>query len=284
MLTLNRRSILAAATALAAAGGGERTVFAQAEYTPGSLPKTFAKKNPQARNVTGKMLYIGDENNERGREWFSYSFREDGQITVRAYTEIDDGRVERDVIYTMTDKFRPLDCFVRVTVKGKFVGTGWIRVTDTQAECEVFNVTMGRVSQVVPLATPAIHLGSHPLVVDAIGTHTFDHSRPEKIQRRPGNLSSSPTLDGSTGPFLTVSSGENVTEYIGKESIKTSVGTFEAHHYRWPSEDRRHPSGTVRSQDMWVTHPDYIFVRGEVRGYLNNKTGFGRYELVEYQA
>ena len=284
MLKIDRRSLLMAATALAAAGGGERLAYAQADYTPGSLPKTYAKKNPLARNITGKMLYIGDENNERGREWFSYSFREDGQITVRAYTEIDDGRVERDVVYTMTDKFRPLDCFVRLTVKGKFLGTGWIRVTDTQAECEVFNTTMGRAQQVFPLDTPAIHLGSHPLVVDALGTHTFDHTKPEKIQRRTGGLSTSPTLDGSTGPFLSVSSTESVTEYMGIETIKTSVGTFETHHYRWPTDDRRHPSGNVRSQDLWVTHPDYTFVRAEVRGYLNNKTGFGRYELVEFKA
>ena len=285
MLTLNRRSLLTAATALAVAGGGERQVYAaDAKYTPGTLPKVAAKKNPQARNITGKMLYIGDEDNERGREWFSYSFREDGQITVRAYTEIDDGRVERDVIYTMTDKYAPLDCFVRLTVAGKFLGTGWIRVTDTQAECEVFNTTMGRVSQVVPLSEPATHLGSHPLVVDAIGCHSFDHSKPEKSQTRRGGLSTSPTLDGSTGPFLSAPrpGAGGVTEYLGREMVETPVGEFEAHHYRWPSNSR-HANGTPRSQDNWVRHPDYTFVRSEVRGYLNNKTGFGRYELVEYK-
>jgi len=283
MLKLDRRSLLTTATALAFAGGGE--AVAQVKYEPGTLPKIPAKKNPLARNITGKMLYIGDEDNERGREWFSYSFREDGQITVRAYTEIDDGQVERDVIYTMDNKYHPLDCFVRVTVKGKFVGSGWVRVTETQAECEVINATMGRVSQVVPLHMPATHLGTHPLVVDALGTHVFDHSKPEKSQRRRGGLSTSATLDGSTGPFLSAQSGEGgIQEYIGPEKVKTPVGVIEAHHYRWPSDDRRHPSGNVRSQDMWVTHPDYIFVRGEVRGYLNNKTGFGRYELAEYNA
>ena len=287
MLKLNRRSLLTAATALAAAGGGERLVYAAdvPPYKPGTLPKNLAKKNPQARNITGKMLYIGDEDNERGREWFSYSFREDGQRTIRAYTEIDDGRVERDVIYTTTADFRPLDCFVRVSQGGKFLGTGWIRVTDNQAECEVFNTTIGRVSQVIPLTTPVTHIASHPLVIDALGCFQFDHSKHEKSQTKHGGISTSPTLDGSTGPFLSAprAEGGGVTEYIGMEKVTTPVGTFDAHHYRWPSQSR-HASGVLRSQDNWVTHPDYTFVRSEVRGYLNNKTGFGRYELVEYKA
>lgn len=289
MLILNRRSLLTAATALAAGGGGERLVYAaepkDPKYTAGSLPKIPAQKNPQARNITGKMLYIGDEDNERGREWFSYSHREDGQRTIRAYTEIDDGRVERDVIYTTTENFRPLDCFVRLTVAGKFLGTGWIRVTDTQAECEVFNATMGRVSQVVPLTEPVTHIGSHPLVIDGLGCYQFDHTKPEKTQTRRGGMSTSPTLDGSTGPFLSAprpGGGGGVTEYVGMEKVKTPAGEFEAHHYRWPSNSR-HPSGVLRSQDNWVRHPDYTFVRAEVRGYLNNKSGFGRYELVEYK-
>ena len=42
--------------------------------------------------------------------------------------------------------------------------------------------------------------------------------------------------------------------------------------------------GTPRSYDIWCTHPDFVFVRGEVRGYLSNKTGFGRHELVEFEA
>jgi hypothetical protein len=73
-------------------------------------------------------------------------------------------------------------------------------------------------------------------------------------------------------------------EYVGEERIETAVGSFDTHHYRFPESpgESPHESGTKRSQDVWVTHPDYIFVRAEVHGYLRNPTGFGRYELVEF--
>jgi hypothetical protein len=230
------------------------------------------------------MLYIGDDDKERGREWFAFSFREDGQITLRAYCEIDDARVERDVVYTMTDKFHPLDCFVRLHVGGKFLGSGWIRVTDTQAECEVFNTTLGRVHQQVPLAIPAPSLGAHPLSCDALVAAAFDHSKPDRIQSIPGTLSTSPLLDGASGPLLAVGTGR--LEYVGPERVTTRAGTFDAHHYRFPVDSAAalHPSGTPRSEDIWCTHPDFTFVRAEVHGYLRNPTGFGRYELVEFEA
>jgi hypothetical protein len=116
---------------------------------------------------------------------------------------------------------------------------------------------MGRVSQILPLETPAIHLGSHPLVVDAIGTHTFDHAKPEKRQTRKGGLSTSPTLDGSTGPFLSVSASESVTEYIGPEKVKTPVGTFDTHHY----QRRPPPSERQRSQPGHVGHAPGLHLR-----------------------
>ncbi len=278
MLQLDRRMLFVAAAGTVAGSGG---TFAQTRSASDETLGT-GKKSPFVRNVRGKILYIGDDDQERGREWFSFSFREDGQVTLRAYCEIDDARVERDVVYTMTDKFRPLDCFVRLHSGGKFLGTGWIRVTDTEAECEVFNTSLGRVQQNVPLVTPARSLGAHPLANDALVLPAFDHAKPERIQTSPGNLSTSPLLDGASGPFLGVRS--TTIEYVGPERVTTGVGTFQAHHYRFPPRPERalHPSGTPLSEDIWVTHPDYTFVRAEVHGYLRNPSGFGRYELVEF--
>src|SRR5206468_3580206 len=119
------------------------------------------------------------------------------------------------------------------------LGTGWIHVTDTQAECEVFNTTMGRVHQVVPLDTPATSLGAHPLANDALALAAFDHSKPEKIQSRTGSrLSTSPLLDGGSGPFLTVGTLGGSLEYVGPEKVKVAAGTFDAHHYRFPVNNR----------------------------------------------
>ncbi len=240
-------------------------------------------KSPHVRNIRGKILYIGDDDKERGREWFSFSFREDGQITLRAYCEIDDARVERDVVYTMDEKFRPLDCFVRLHSHGKFMGTGWMRVTDTEATCEVFNTELGRIQQTIPLTKRPGRMGSHPLSCDALAVPEFDHSSPDKVQTLKAGLSTSPLLDGASGPLLSVR--DLTIEYVGPETVTTGAGTFEAHHYRIPSIDHgsTHPSGTPTSEDIWVTHPDYTFVRVEVHGYLKNETGFGRYELVELE-
>lgn len=286
MLQLDRRSLFMAAVASAAGSGG--AYAAQDGAGSGSSGQNMnlgtGKKSPFVRNIRGKILYIGDDEQERGREWFSFSFREDGQITLRAYCEIDDGRVERDVTYTMAEDFRPLDCFVRLHSQGKFLGSGWIRVTDTQAECEVFNANMGRVEQILPLPSPARSLGSHPLSCDALVLPVYDHSKPERIQSRDGGLLTSAMLDGGSGPLLSISNG--TLEYVGPERVTTGAGTFDAHHYRFPSRPDAtvHPSGTPRSEDIWVTHPDYTFVRAEVHGYLKNPSGFGRYELVEFDA
>ncbi|MSO99260.1 MAG: hypothetical protein EXR11_13765 [Rhodospirillaceae bacterium] len=290
MFKLDRRSLFMATVAAAAEGSSTMTspAMAQDKAKGMEMPKERklgpGKTSPYVRNMRGKILYFGDDDKERGREWFSFSFREDGQITLRAYCEIDDARVERDVTYTMKKDFTPLDCFVRLHVGGKFLGTGWIRVTDTEAECEVFNTTFGRIQQKVALTVPPRTMGSHPLACDALVLPAFDHAKPERVQTREGALSTSPLLDGASGPLIGMSSG--TIEYVGPEKITTVAGTFDAHHYRFPSIQGTalHPSGNARSEDIWVTHPDYTFVRAEVRGYLRNKTGFGRYELVEFES
>ncbi len=279
-MRLDRRSLFVAATAMAASGG--RASAAEHDTKPF---KAIAKgTHPSARNVRGKIVYVGDEKNERGREWFSYSYRKDGQITLRAYCEMDDIQVERDVTLTMDSKFRPLDCFVRLSVGGKFLGTGLIRVSETEAVCDVFNTTFGQVTQTVKLPSPALRLGAHPLANDCLQLTSYDHSRPEKIQTNNSvGLSSSPLLDGASGPMIGMSTTSTV-EYVGPEKITTPAGTFDAHHYRFPVSGggTPHPSGNPRSEDIWCTHPNYVFVRAEVRGYLRNKTGYGSYELTEF--
>ncbi|MEO7775158.1 MAG: hypothetical protein ABIT36_02520 [Steroidobacteraceae bacterium] len=272
---LDRRSLFFAA---AAAAGSATLAAADRPAAKKPLPRQIP---PTVRNTRGKIIYIGDEEQERGREWFSYTYREDGQVTLRAYCEMDDIRVQRDIVQTMTSRFAPLDCFCRLSVMGKFAGTGWIRVTDTEAECEVFSTTLGRVHQTVALAMPAPTMVSHPLISDALLMSTFDHGKPDKVQYSEGGLSTSPLLDGASGPMLSVG-GRRGTEYLGQEKITTAAGTFDTHHYRMLMNGRR-ADGTATGYEIWCTHPDYIFIKGEVRGYLTNKTGYGRYELTEFE-
>lgn len=275
MGTYDRRSLILGTAATAAALAPIARGAASGERI---LPPPL---KVMTRNVRGKILYINEDDRERGREWFQFSHRPDGQVTCRVYCEIDDAQVERDVVQTMTPNFAPLDCFVRLHVEGKFLGTGWIRVTEREAECEVYNTQMGRVSQRVPLAVPATGMVSHPIVTDGLLMAGYDHGRPERTQYTTGGLSTSPLLDGSTGPFISVG-GRRGIEYVGPERVKVRAGTFDTHHYRMLMGSK--PDGSPRGYDLWCLHPGYIVVKAEVRGYLRNKTGFGRYELVEYEA
>jgi hypothetical protein len=277
MSTFNRRVFCAGAASTAVA-----PLAAAASKPPRAVEQV--KQNPalgaaRSRNVRGKLLYISDDGSERGREWFSFTYRKDRQVTLRAYCEMDDIQVQRDVVQTMNERYHPLDCFVRLHVKGEFLGSGWIRVTDKEAECEVSNVAIGRVHQVVPLAVPATSLVSHPISSDALLMAGFDHSKPDRIQKWEGGLSTSPLLDGASGPFISIGK-ERAVEYVGPEKITTPAGTFDAHHYRLLMTGAR-SDGKKPSYDIWCTHPDYLIVRGEVGGYLTNATGFGRYELVD---
>ncbi|MEP7313175.1 MAG: hypothetical protein ABI859_11375 [Pseudomonadota bacterium] len=280
MSELNRRSLLAGAIA---AGGAVvlATTASGATARPTSRPATDEAAPGRSRNTLGKILYIGPDDKERGREWFGITYRQDDQITLRAYNEIDDTRVERDVVQTMRKDYSPLDCFVRLHVGGKFLGTGWIRITDTEAECEVFSTLMGRVHQRVPLTERVRGIVSHPVSSDALLLTAFDHSKPERLQSVPGGLSTSPLADGGSGPFLNVPTGRmREFEYIGPERVTTRAGTFDTHHYSFGP--RVPAGGSARAYEVWCTHPDYIFVRGEVRNYLSKtKDGYGRYELVE---
>jgi hypothetical protein len=279
MLVLDRRSFFTGAVGALAA-----PIRAASAPTHVNAP-TQVKQNPalvanRSRNVAGKLLYIGDDGVERGREWFSFTYRKDKQVTLRAYCEIDDTRVERDVVQTMNERFHPLDCFVRLHVKGEFLGTGWIRVTDSEAECEVASVVLGRVHQVIPLPARVTSLVSHPITADGLLMAAFDHSRPERIQTWAAGLSTSPLLDGASGPFL-AAGRERSVEYVGPEKITTPAGAFDTHHYRLLMGKR--PDGRQPSYDLWCTHPDFLVVRGEVGNYLSNATGSGRYELVELE-
>ena len=140
-----------------------------------------AGKNSRHDRTDGKPF-------ERGREWFSITYHEDGQRTVRAQCELDDRQLLRDVVYTISPDMKPLDCFVRLHRAGRFLGSGWCRFTDTEAECEVFNNQMGRVSQRVPLGQRAAGFGTHPVNCDALLLAAFDHSKPDRIQPARGVL------------------------------------------------------------------------------------------------
>ncbi|MGH9434535.1 MAG: hypothetical protein ACRD06_00890 [Terriglobia bacterium] len=73
---------------------------------------------------------------------------------------------------------------------------------------------------------PATSHVSHPLSADSLLMAYFDHSKPERIQSSSGGLSTSPLLDGASGPLLRVE-GRRSVEYVGPERITVPAGTFD---------------------------------------------------------
>jgi hypothetical protein len=237
------------------------------------------------RTASGKAIYLtgqGAERREFGREWFSVTRHLDGQCTLRAQCEIDAGiiaprSVLREVIYNTDERYYPVDCYNRLHADGKFLGAGWMRFTEHEAECETLSATHGRYSQRVALERPARSLGSHPLSSDALHLPRFDHARGERIQHQPDVWMTSLEHDGCSGPLL--GSLPLDIEYCGRETVTVPAGTFETDHYRFlissatGAAPREHPT-----EDVWCTPDDYLFVKATVGGYMD-----ATFLLVEFE-
>jgi len=226
------------------------------------------------RNLRGKIRYISHQKGDPidyGRECFAYTWHDDGQWTIRSQCEIERGvvrdrHVMRDVIYTLDRRHRPLDCFVRLHENGQFLGSGWFRFADDVAECEVFNRTMGRVSQSLALERPAPSFGPHALTCDVTHCARYDHKSGEAVQRAKGVLMSSLEHDGCSGPLLAAI--DFGIAYSGRERITVPAGTFEADHYVFHLEGtlpEEHPT-----EEVWCLPESFVFVKIAVGGYMNS--------------
>ena len=233
------------------------------------------------QTIRGKILYTSKKperlDQERGRESFIITKHTDGKKTLRAHCEIDDApSVLRDITLSLDADSYPLDCFVRLTIDDKFEGTGWMRFTDTLAECEMLNVRDGRISQKMDLEHRIRWLGSHPIVGDALCFAVHDRSKGPGKTFYPNMAVTSPDHRGATGPLLfLLGFGLN---YIGEEEVTVPAGTFNTYHFQYVDTagelPEEHPP-----YDVWCTaDEDYVFVRGQVGGYMQTY-----YELIELE-
>lgn len=196
------------------------------------------------RRIRGRINYVTDGVGEMGREWFTITAHSDGTRTYRAYTEMDDVKLVRDCIYSVDHLFRPLDCFMRVTVDDQLVGTGWFRFADGSAECEAFTAEMGRVSQRWPVDGHPLIFSPHAIAGDMPQLGLFDKSSAETVMTIRGRLSSSAEPNGSTGPILGHGysgegrPGEIDLEYVGPEEVTVPAGTYACEHFRILRDER----------------------------------------------
>lgn len=230
------------------------------------------------RSVRGTIQYISHKpdrmGQERGREFFMINTHTDGSRTIIAHCEIDDRpSVMRDITYSLDKDWYPTDCFVRLTVADRFMGSGWFRFGPDFAECEAWTSLEGRVTQRMETHGRLKTFQNHAIACDAWHMRLFDRDRGPGIQSIDEMLLSSPDHRGATGPML-FRIGMGV-EYVGEESIEVQAGKFDALHYRFvasPGLPQEHPP-----YDVWCTNDgDFIFLKGAVAGYMQTY-----YELVE---
>jgi hypothetical protein len=230
------------------------------------------------RSVRGTISYTSNKperkGQERGREYFMINTHSDGKRTCIAHCEIDDRpSVMRDITYSLDEDWMPTDCFVRLAVDDRFMGSGWFRFAKDFAECEAWTSVEGRVTQRMELAKPLVTFQNHAIACDAWHLRLYDRTRGPGVQDIEQILLSSPDHRGATGPMLfSIAMG---IEYVGEEEITVQAGTFEALHFRFVTTSglpQEHPP-----YDVWCTADgDYLFLLGRVAGYMQTE-----YELVE---
>jgi len=224
------------------------------------------------RSVRGLIALTRDHDGSLDtpyREWFTTTWHEDGQRTVRSVCELARGLVAprsvlRDVTYTVDAERRPLDCFVRVHRDGAFLGSAWFRFGHDFAECEAYGIEIGRLSQRFDRrSVPSF--GAHALTCDVTHLEHFDHSRPDRVQPARGVMLSSMEHDGCSGPLLCPIDFR--IEYVGRESLTVPAGTFEADHYRFLLEGslpQEHPT-----EELWCIPGDFTFLKVHVGGNVD---------------
>ncbi|MSO65805.1 MAG: hypothetical protein EXQ85_08435 [Alphaproteobacteria bacterium] len=222
----------------------------------------------QHRTYGGKIRYLGDAPvGERGREWFTVTVHQDGGRTLRSLCEMDDSQVLRDVTYTVDRLWRPVDAFVRLTVRDRFFGSSWFRFGGKTVECEGFTAGEGRFSQSVAVGSWPKSFGPHPVVCDIWHLGAWNWKAGERAQGWPC-IMSSPLPNGASGPMI----GQSMlrAEYVGEEDVTVPAGTFRCHHFVFPLRESGKPP-----EHVWYSGDDLLFVK--IRWDLLKTT----YELVE---
>ena len=238
----------------------------------------------QHRTIRGRILYTSKKpemmDKERGREEFAFSRHGDGKLTLRAHCEIEEPTptVMREIVYSLDENDKPMDCLVRLTVGDAFVGAGFFRCGPDFIECESYGPSIGRISQRLAVEPGYDGFGTHPIVGDGYMTKCMDLSKgPHKRQVRA--YLPSPDHRGATPPMI--AEAQLFLEYVGEETVTVKAGTFQARHYIFTDEDNSMAGkdGAHPQYDMWVTaDEDAIFLKGGVGGYMQTW-----YELVELE-
>lgn len=207
------------------------------------------------RFIQGYIAYIAGTDTptpkEFGREFFTMSIQKDGLRTMRAVCEFDAEGITRDVTYTVGRDFKPIECYVRVALETKPVGSGWFRFTDDTAEGEAYTASEGRFSQRIKVSERVKAFGSHPICSDILRLAHLKPEGPGQTLVLNNCMNSSPMAHGESGPMLGIRDYTYI--YRGIETITVGAGTFTCQRFDWPVR-------AGKTLCMWTTD-DFMPIR-----------------------
>lgn len=221
----------------------------------------------QHRTTAGRLDYITDDIGLTGFEEFRITTHGDGSRVLRAYCEMFNDRLIRDVHLSVDAGWRPKTAFVELRIDDQFVGSGHYAFGDTTAELQRITAIAGHEVLNHPLPGAAPSFGSHSVQNDAWMYAAFDAQRGGRQEAVMENTVICSRLpNGGDGPDLHLSAQHH--RYLANESVTTPAGSFDCRHYQflfeqWPPIH------------YWVHGDDYLLVR--CRWDLFSQT----YELVE---
>lgn len=199
----------------------------------------------------GRISYRAADGRETGRERFELISTPAG-VTLRAFCEMDDVALTRDVTLAMDDHWRPLDGFCRITKAGVRAASLWFDVGATDVALHGW-IDGARVAPApLALSAPLVYLGLHPLQGDALIVNARGTDRPgDFVPIACATNSISPDGDEAVGIRpVTIE-----VAYLGEETLVVPAGTFAARRYAlrwvpaWPAAD------------LWVRRDDCVFLR-----------------------
>ncbi|WP_044562171.1 hypothetical protein [Azospirillum sp. B4] len=201
----------------------------------------------------GQVLYRDATGGIVGREWFELCHHAAGH-TLRAFCEMDDIGLTRDVTLALDETWRPIDGFCRITERGQVTAATHIAVGQGQASLRGLVRRAGRLEAteaVLATPTPPAYLGLHPLQGDALIVNCVPGLAPGAVAQVP-SLTNSHSPDGEQdvglhGLVISVT-------FRGHETVDVAAGRFAARRFAlqwgpdWPPAD------------LWVREEDCLFL------------------------
>ncbi len=203
------------------------------------------------RRQRGLISYVSGNGREVGRERFELIDHAGGHI-LRAFCEMDEAGLTRDMTLSMAPDWRPRDGFCRIIHGDGRSAALWFDVAQTQVRLDSAIDGARLDAQTIPLDQPLAYLGLHPVQGDALIVNLRGTDRPGEFIEIPCVTNSiSPNGDEAVGLHRVAID----VAFLGYTAVSVAAGQFAARHYalRW--------SPQWPPADLWVREADCVLLR-----------------------